>query len=76
MNLILGTRLVVSLNGEEHRFVLVAADGDGVGRLNVAAQRAVLLGAMAVDDTVKAWTPPTEGAESICVELIAVEMAQ
>ena len=76
MKLILGTRLVVSLDGEEHRFVLVASGGDGNGRLNVAAPLAVLLGAMAVDDTVKAWTPPVEGAESVCVELVAVEMAQ
>lgn len=72
MKLILGTRLVVSLDGEEHRFVLVASGGDGNGRLNIAAPLAALLGAMAPGDVVKAWAPLVEGAELMRVELVEV----
>ena len=72
MRLILGTRLVILLDGEEHRFILVSADGDGDGRLNVAAPLARLLGQMAPGDVVKAWTPSVPGAEPTRVELVEV----
>jgi len=57
MRLIPGTRVVVELDGEERRFTLVTADGDGDGRLNVDAPLAVLLGAMALGDFAKAEMP-------------------
>lgn len=72
MKLTPGTRVIVNLDDEEYHFVLVAADGDGNGRLNIAAPLAVLLGAMAAGDTVKAWTPPVKGATQIRVELVEV----
>jgi len=75
MKLIPGTEVLVKLDDKERRFVLVAADG-GDGRRNIDAPLAVLLGAMAVGDTVKMWTPPVRGAEPMSVELIAVEVAQ
>jgi len=77
MRLIPETKITVLLDGEEHHFVLVAESGDGNGRLNIKAPLAVLLGMMAVGNTVKAWTPPRiVGAEPMRVELIKVEVAQ
>ena len=64
------TEVIVLLDGEEHRFTLVASDG-GDGRLNVKAPLAMLLGAMAPGNVVKAWTPVT-GAEPVRVELVAI----
>lgn len=72
MRLIPGTAVIVLLNGEEHHFTLVNADGDGDGKLNVAAPLAVLLGMMAPDDVVEAWTPPVPGARPMRVELVEV----
>lgn len=72
MRLTPGTRVVVLLDGEEHPFVLVAAGGDGDGRLNVDAPLAVLLGMMTVGDLVKAWTPRVAGAEPMRVKLVKV----
>ena len=72
MRLISGTAVTVKLNDNERRFALVTAGGDGDGLLNVAAPLAVLLGAMAPGDVVKAWTPPVRGAEPARVELMEV----
>ena len=67
MRLIPGTAATVKLNDDEYNFTLVAADGDGNGRLNVAAP---LLGMMTPGDVVKAWTPSVPGARPIRVELV------
>lgn len=72
MRLTPGTQVTVLLNGEERCFILVAADGNGNERLNVAAPLAVQLGMMVVGDLVKAWTPCVAGAEPMRVKLVKV----
>lgn len=57
MKLVPGTQVIVTLNDEEYRLTLVASGGDGDSLLNVKAPLAILLGMMAVGNTVKAWTP-------------------
>lgn len=77
MRLIPGTAVTVKLDGEKHHFVLVATRDGGDHQLSVAAPLAVLLGAMAVGDVTKGWTPPRVAeAEAMRVELMTVEMAQ
>ena len=72
MRLLPETKITVLLDSDKHRFILVNAGGDSDGRLNVAAPLAVLLGAMAPGDVVKAWTPSAPGAKPMRVELVEV----
>lgn len=72
MRLIPRTQVTVKLDDEEHRFTLVTSGGDGNGLLNVKAPLAVLLGAMAVGDVAKAWTPLIVGAKPMRVELVTI----
>ena len=76
MRLAPGTQVVVLLNDEEYRFTLVASGGGDDGRLNVQAPLATLLGAMAVGDVSKGWTPRVAGAKPMRVEVMTVEVTQ
>ena len=66
------TKVTVLLDDEKRHFTLVLADGDGDGKLNVAAPLARLLGMMSPGDVVKAWAPSIPGARPTRVELVEV----